>query len=197
METGMEGKPWYFGVAVGVVLGILVAGLGWYQLVQPKRDAIESQERSLQDLQKKINEGRAAQQNLPRFREEVRLLQEELDKLLRILPARRNVHEIMRRVRLLVERGDLSLKRFRPGNEREKDFYSEWPMDISLEGGYHNLALFFDRIGRFSRIINVDNLNVNALSSQTNHTLAASFTAKTFIYKESEGGSASEQSDDF
>lgn len=197
METGLEGKPWYFGVAVGVVLGILVAGLGWYQLVQPKRDAIAAQERTLQELQKKINEGRAAQQNLPRFREEVRLLEEELEKLLRILPARRNVHEIMRRVRLLVERGDLSLKRFRPGNERERDFYSEWPMNISLEGDYHNLALFFDRIGRFSRIINVDNLRISALGGQSEHTLSATFTAKTFIYKESEVDDTSEGADDF
>lgn len=190
METGLEGKPWYFGVAVGLVLGILVAGLAWYQYIQPEQRLIEAQEGKLQELQKKINEGRAAQQNLPRFREEVHLLQEELNKLLRILPAKRNVPEIMRRVRLLVERGDLTLKRFRPGNEREQDFYSEWPLDISLEGDYHNLALFFDRIGRFSRIINVDNLNVNAIQHQTNHTLAATFTAKTFIYKESEDGSS-------
>lgn len=186
METGLEGKPWYFGVAVGAVLGALVAGLGWYQYIQPKRQAIAAQENRLQDLQKQINEGRAAQQNLPRFREEVQLLEEELRKLLRILPARRNVQEIMRRVRLLVERGDLVLKRFRPRNEQERDFYSEWPLDISLEGDYHNLALFFDRIGRFSRIINVDNLNINAMNRQTRHTLAATFTAKTFIYKEPE-----------
>lgn len=187
METGLEGKPWYFGVAVGVVIGILAAGVIWYQYIQPKQDAIAAEENRLQGLQRQINEGRAAQQNLPRFREEVRLLEEELGKLLRILPARRNVQEIMRRVRLLVERGDLDLKRFRPGTEQEKDFYSEWPLSISLEGDYHNLALFFDRIGRFSRIINVDNLNVDALRQQKNHTLAASFTAKTFIYKESTG----------
>ena len=186
METGLEGKPWYFGVVVGLVLGGVVAAVGWQWYIQPKRDAIAQAEGQLQNLQKQINEGRAAQQNLPRFREEVQLLQEELKKLLRILPARRNVQEIMRRVRLLVERGDLSLKRFRPGNEQEKDFYSEWPLDISLEGDYHNLALFFDRIGRFSRIINVDNLNIQALPKQAHHTLAATFTAKTFIYKEPE-----------
>lgn len=197
METGLEGKPWYFGVAVGAILGVLVAGLGWYQYIQPKQEAIQAQENRLQELQKQINEGRAAQQNLPRFREEVQLLEEELRKLLRILPARRNVQEIMRRVRLLVERGDLALKRFRPRNEQEKDFYSEWPLDISLEGDYHNLALFFDRIGRFSRIINVDNLNVNAMRGQSHHTISATFTAKTFIYKEPEEAETSENGDDF
>jgi len=196
METGLEGKPWYFGLGVGLVLGLLVGALVWYQYIQPDRQEIQAEDSRLQELQKKIAEGRAAQQNLPRFREEVRLLQVELDKLLRILPARRNVQVIMRQVRLLVERGDLSLKRFRPLNEREQDFYSEWPLQINLDGDYHNLALFFDRIGRFSRIINIDNLNINAHNQQAGHTLSANFTAKTFIYKESEG-ELSENGDDF
>lgn len=196
METGLEGKPWYFGLGVGLVLGLLVGALVWYQYIQPDRQAIQTEDSRLQELQKKIAEGRAAQQNLPRFREEVRLLQVELDKLLRILPARRNVQVIMRQVRLLVERGDLSLQRFRPLNEREQDFYSEWPLQINLDGDYHNLALFFDRIGRFSRIINIDNLNINANNQQAAHTLSANFTAKTFIYKESED-EPSEDGDDF
>lgn len=196
METGLEGKPWYFGLGVGLVLGGLLAGLAWYQMIQPKRDAIEVQSNKLRELQREINKGEAAKQNLPRFREEVRLLELELKKLLRILPARRNVQDLMRSLRLLVERGDLRLETFRPGNEVEQDFYSEWPLQISLDGDYHNLALFFDRISHFSRIINVDNLRVNAHNRQDNHTLGASFTAKTFIYKESEDDTFDDETDD-
>ncbi|HEX3127216.1 MAG TPA: type 4a pilus biogenesis protein PilO, partial [Thermoanaerobaculia bacterium] len=49
------------------------------------------------------------------------------------------------------------------------------------------LALFFDRISRFSRIINIEDLNISALPGpKGTHTLAASFNAKTFVYKESE-----------
>lgn len=185
MQTGLEGKPWYFGLILGIVLGGALFGAIWYQFINPKLEAFDRQQARLESLQQEIAKGRTAQQNLPRFREEVRLLQDELDKLLRILPARRNVQELLRRVRLLVERGDFDLKRIRPGNERERDFYSEWPIQISLEGSYHNLALFFDRISRFSRIINVDDLTITAISRQGNsHTISAGFTAKTFIYKE-------------
>ena len=65
-----------------------------------------------------------------------------------------------------------------------KDFYSEWPIVINLTGGYHNLALFFDRISRFSRIINIENLNIAAARGSGDQTIAATFTVKTFIYKE-------------
>ena len=41
--------------------------------------------------------------------------QRTLDKLLRILPVRRNTPDLMRRIRSLAEQGDFSLKRFNPG----------------------------------------------------------------------------------
>ena len=124
-------------------------------------------------------------QKLPQFREEVRRLELELEKLLRILPARRNTPELLRRIRQLTEQGSFDLLRFTPGNFVDRDFYSEWPIAIHLNGSYHNLALFFDRVGRFSRIINIENLKIATLArSAKGHSISASFTAKTFIYRE-------------
>ena len=115
----------------------------------------------------------------------MRRLELELDKLLRILPARRNTPELLRRIRQLTEQGNFDLLRFTPGNFIDRDFYSEWPIAIRLNGSYHNLALFFDRVGRFSRIINIENLKVAALpKSLKGHSISATFTAKTFIYRE-------------
>jgi type IV pilus assembly protein PilO len=184
LKTGLEGKPWYFGLGVGLALGLVVFGVGYY-LLKPQREEYASLELTLQDLQRKIQEGQAAQRQLPKFREEVRQLELELDKLLRILPARRNTPDLMRRIRSLAEQGDFALKLFKPGTLADKEFFSEWPIAVNVEGTYHNLALFFDRISRFSRIINVEDLKVSALTtSKGTHTIAATFSAKTFVYKE-------------
>jgi len=185
MATGLENKPWYVAAIAGVVFGGIVAGLLYWQVSMKQQDQIRAQDSKIQELERKITEGRAAEQKLPQFREEVRRLELELDKLLRILPARRNTPELLRRIRALAEQGDFDLARFTPGNFTDRDFYSEWPIGIQLSGSYHNLALFFDRIGRFSRIINIENLTIGALRPQTPaRTIGASFTAKTFIYKE-------------
>jgi type IV pilus assembly protein PilO len=185
MQTGLEGKPWWQGAAVGAIVAAALLAAAWYFLVDPKNKEIAAQERKLAELQVKIQEGRAAKQKLPQFREEVRRLELELDKLLRILPARRNTPELLRRIRQLTEQGNFDLLRFTPGNFVDKDFYSEWPINIRLNGTYHNLALFFDRVGRFSRIINIENLKVAALpNSPRGHSISATFTAKTFIYRE-------------
>lgn len=193
LKTGLEGKPWYIGLAAGLVAGLVLFALAYWRVLQPMNDEYEEQEAKLASLQNKIQEGRAARQELPKFREEVRQLELELDKLLRILPARRNTPDLMRRIRSLTEQGDFALKSFNPGGFSDQEFFSEWPIRIELEGTYHNLALFFDRISRFSRIINIENLEISARAGAAKkkgggegHTIAASFAAKTFVYKEPE-----------
>jgi type IV pilus assembly protein PilO len=185
IKTGLEGKPWYYGAIGGLLFGGVILTIGYLVKFKPMGEEIEARDRQLGDLQKKIQEGRAAELQLPQFREQVRSLELELDKLLRILPARRNTPDLLRRIRALAEQGDFTLKRFTPGTLSERDFFSEWPIAVSVEATYHNLALFFDRISRFSRIINIENLNLTALQKGDEaHTVAATFTAKTFVYKE-------------
>ncbi|HEX6863182.1 MAG TPA: type 4a pilus biogenesis protein PilO [Thermoanaerobaculia bacterium] len=184
-KTGLEGKPWYYGLGIGLVLGAAIFGVVTWQVLNPMKDRLTAGEKQLAELQNKIQEGRAAKQQLPRFREEVRQLELELDKLLRILPARRNTPDLLRRIRSLTEQGDFALRRFTPGQLSDREFFSEWPIAVSVNGGYHNLALFFDRISRFSRIINIEDLTIAALpGAPGNHTLTANFKAKTFVYKE-------------
>jgi len=175
------GMPWLFGRGIAaifllaiffglVVLGYFIPTLFLSHLVQTR--------------QKKIKEGEAAERQLPQFMEEVARLELELDKLLRILPSQRRTEDLLRRIRSLTEQGDFLLVRFSPrAITPQDDFYSEWPIQIELEGTYHNLALFFDRISRFSRIVNVENLKITPHSSKggDHHTIKATFTAKTFL----------------
>lgn len=185
IETGLEGKPWYYsaGVAVGLVVVIVfAANYLWFSKMEQE---IARKETDVADLGRQINEGEAAQRRLPQFREEVKALQLELDKLLRVLPSRRNTEDILRRLRTLTEQGDFNLLSFTPRSLSPRDFYFEWPIQIRLNGTYHNLALFFDRIRNFSRIVNIEDLRLGALAGG-HHTLSATFTMKTFLYNEPE-----------
>ncbi len=191
LKTGLEGKPWYYGLGIGLALGAAIFGVVNWQVLTPMRDQLAAGEQQLAELQNKIQEGRAAKQQVQRFREEVRQLELELDKLLRILPARRNTPDLLRRIRSLTEQGDFAMRRFTPGQLSDREFFSEWPIAVSVDGGYHNLALFFDRISRFSRIINIEDLTISALpTANGTHTLSANFKAKTFVYKEAPPPSA-------
>ena len=182
MQTGLENKPWWVGALVGLALGAAVVGVGYYLVNKKQLEEIRFREGRLAELQVKIQEGRAAKEKLPQFREEVRRLELELDKLLRIMPARRNTPDLLRRIRALTEQGDFNLLRFTPGNFNDRDFYSEWPIGITVQGTYHNLAIFFDRISKFTRIINISSLDVKAKDRpDPNSTITALCVATTFV----------------
>jgi len=185
VKTGLEGKPWFYGFGVGLLVGAVLLLAGYFLKLQPMKEEIESKASQLAELQRKIQEGLTFQADLPRLQEDVRNLELKLDKSLRILPTRRNTPDLLRKIRALAEAGDFNLQRFTPGALTDKDFYSEWPISVGVEGGYHSLALFFDKISNFSRIINIENLEISAFSAPKNpHTINATFIAKTFVYKE-------------
>ena len=186
MASMLEGKPAYYGLLIGLFLaGGLIFAANYFFIAKVDQD-IKSAEAQIADLDKKIEQGRSAQRKLPQFREEVRRLELELEKLRRILPSSRNTDEIIKKVKSLVDQGDFVLKKMTfphpaaPGS----DPYVEWPISISVDGRYHNLAILFNRLSNFSRIINVEQISISALAVQTERTISADFIAKTFMYVE-------------
>src|SRR5215813_1032056 len=188
LDLKLEEKKWYIALGIGAFLALLLAGAVQYLWFTGINDDIKRKRTELDGLNQEIQKGRAAERKLSQFREEVKRLELELNKLLLILPSQRNTEELIKRVEALTRQGDFSLKKFTPGEFIHKDFYSEWPIDIQLDGTYHNLALFFDRMSRFSRIINVEEMKISSLETAPGKSIAASFVAKTFIYTADEEG---------
>jgi type IV pilus assembly protein PilO len=60
--------------------------------------------------------------------------------------------------------------------------HAEWPIGLQLEGTYHNLGTFLERVSKFPRIINVSGINIKARQQQTAAaTVTADCTATTFV----------------
>ena len=187
LELKLEEKKWQVALVIGLVIGLFLAVGVHYAWIRKINEDIVKKQSELKGLQEEIAKGRAAERKLSQFREEVKRLELELSKLLQILPSSRNTEELIKRIETLTRQGDFTLKRFTPGEPVNKEFYAEYPIDISLDGTYHNLALFFDRMSRFSRIINVEDLKIANLESTTGKSISAQFVAKTFIYTGDEG----------
>ncbi len=184
----VDEKPWYYALGIGVFIAAVVAGGVHWFVFKPKQEEIARKKVELEGLNQEIAKGRAAERKLAQFREEVKRLELELSKLLQILPSKRNTEELIKRIETLTRQGDFTLKKFTPGEFIQKDFYAEWPIDISLEGTYHNLALFFDRMSRFSRIVNIEDMKITSLDNVPGKSISATFVAKTFIYTGDEPG---------
>lgn len=187
MALTLEGKPWYYGLGIGLVLAIACVAAVHYLLVTDMEEKIRTDETKIAELDKKIEQGRAAERKLPQFRAEVERLVIELEKLRRILPSTRNTEELIKKIKSLVDQGDFGLHKLsfpKLGSAQGSDPYAEWPISVSVDGRYHNLAILFNRLSNFSRIINVEQITISAMPQQVEKTISADFVAKTFVYVE-------------
>src|SRR5215213_574181 len=187
----LDDKPWYYGFIIGALIAIVLVAVVHYMFVTDIEAQIKSAESQIAELDKKIEQGRAAERKLPQFREEVKRLELELEKLRRILPSTRNTEEIIKKFKSLVDQGDFALRRTgfpELKSANESDPYVEWPIEVAIDGRYHDLAILFNRLGNFSRIMNVENIRITALGNQETRTITSTFVAKTFVYVEPKEG---------
>ncbi len=93
--------------------------------------------------------------------------------------------DLMRRVQYLAAQSSLAIRKFTPAPVVQRDFYLEVPVAVDVDGTYHNLGAFFDRISRMSRLVNVGNVKIKAQSNQAiNNTIAVQAVATTYVYQE-------------
>ena len=194
MAIDLNTKPWYVAAIIGVLLGAALFAVMHMYVFKEIGTQIERLENSIDDLEREIEKGRAAKADLPRLEEDICNYEVELERLRRILPTRRETDNLIKRLKQLTERGRFNLTQFTPGDLEDRGFYYEWPMRVGLDGTYHELGLFFDRLSRFSRIINVNDLTIRPVKrTGESFTVHADFVQRTFIYKEDQPQPEAEQ----
>lgn len=155
------------------------------QLVDPLRNELNGLRREIEGLEGELYRGRNAAAKLPELDKEIRQREVKLQNLRKILPEQKETAQIIRNIQGLAIDSKLKIKRFIPQETTENDFYQDWPIEISMEGTYNNLGVFFESVGQFTRIINVDEITIKRLEkSSRGRTIEATCTATTFVFLE-------------
>jgi type IV pilus assembly protein PilO len=149
------------------------------------RQEIREHEQKLTELDGQVRKGRAAEQRLPELKAEITAKERELADLEQILPSDRETGDLLRYIKSLGDQSNLDLKSFAPGGLKPAEFYKEFPIEMQVVGKYHDLGLFLDRVSKYSRIINVDNLRIGSVK-EPGKTIQASLTATTFVYSDTQ-----------
>jgi type IV pilus assembly protein PilO len=166
-----------------VFLGILVILFIW-QVHIPKKTQIKQLEKDIAVLQTKINDNDAKIRRLDELKAEVKSLERKLQVLTEQLPPGTEVSGLLRQVQNLVSQSGLSLKLWRPDTRKvhPSGLYEEIPITMDLTGGYHDVALFFDRVSKLTRIVNMRNLKMGSatMNKSGSMEIKISCTAMTF-----------------
>lgn len=172
-------------VRMGVVVALLGAVLaGYYFLSYQETEAQLSRNRAqAQELQRKLNKVRAVANNLAEFEQEVADLERELEQALKQLPNRKQFEDLLQDISTVGKKVGVQIKSIQREPEVRHDFYAEVPFLIELEGSYHDIGLFFDRVSKLPRIVNVGSLKVRVSSEDSSQTLLrVQGTASTFRF---------------
>jgi type IV pilus assembly protein PilO len=176
-------------LGVSVALAVIIGAGFWYFYWSDAVDDRDKKTTQLEGLNKEIRALEVTAQKLGEFQREVALLEKKLETLKTILPPAKETPDLMRKVQALAAQSNLSINNFTPGATVNRDFYQEWPISMGVAGNYHNLALFFDKVSRLPRLVNVSNLKINSLGNQTaSQTISVGCTATTFVYIETPPG---------
>jgi type IV pilus assembly protein PilO len=181
-SLGLSKYPWYGQLAVWLLLAGGAAGAFYYFYEMPRQQEFDVRRAELKAIQDKNEKGAETARQLPVFRSQIADLEARLAALKPILPEEKDVGDLLRRIQTLATQSNLTIRGFRPQPIATKEIHAEWPIGLELEGTYHNLGAFLDRVSRFPRIINVGSL---VISSKDNPTPSASIevscTATTFV----------------
>ncbi len=182
MELTLSKMPWY--AQLGAFFVLAAAGVGvffWYYEL-PLRADMANRQQQLTLLRADVAKGQATAKKLPEFRAQVTDLENRLNSLKAVLPEEKDAADLLRRMQTVATQANLTIKGFKPAPTVTKQLHAEWPISLELDGTYHNLATFFDRLGKFTRIVNISELDVKAKTQpEANSTITASCVATTFV----------------
>jgi type IV pilus assembly protein PilO len=190
MNLSLNKLPWYGQIGAFVALALGIVAVFWYFYVQPAQDALTARRAELTTLQETVNRGLATTRRLPEFRTEVVSLEAQLERLRAVLPEERDVADLLRRVQAMATQSNLTIQGFTPQAVATREQHAEWPIGLKLEGTYHDLGGFLERVSKFPRIINVNGLAIKAREGAGGgSTITAEATATTFVLIDA-GGAA-------
>ena len=182
----LENLPRSVQLAIATVL-ILCMSVAYYMYHLKdsiaERDAIQA---DIAKLEVSVAQGTAIESRLRLFRKELAQLEERLAVLQNILPAEKETPAVLRSVQQMAASSNLKINKFTPQPVVPRAFYSDWPIQIEIEGSYDGLGSFFEKVSQATRIINVDSIAITGIEKDptAGHTLNASCTTTTFVYKE-------------
>ncbi len=172
---------------MGLILAALAGGF-LYMLYLPAQEELAKLQEENRTLESKLQEDRRIARNLPKFKAEYEKMQEQLEQALTELPNEKEIPTLLTSLSSLAKDNGLEVLRFKPGSEAPRGFYAEVPVALKLNGSYHQLALFFQDVGKLPRIVNIGNLAIGSSNKnqEGRNTLSVDCMATTFRFLETD-----------
>jgi type IV pilus assembly protein PilO len=162
---------------------VLLLGLFIYLIYLPKTGEITEIKSEKDRLDKEIRLAKRRTKNLKKLEADLTTVGGDLKSALTLLPTTSEIPKLLKSITKLGNDSDLEFLLFSPEKQVSKEFYVEIPVSMEVRGSYHNVATFFDKVGKLDRIVNVVNVNMIPLKAYSTY-LKTTCKAVTYRFKE-------------
>ena len=169
------------GVLAGLVVAILL--LDYFLFYSPRSDEISKLTQEVESQRNERDKKKKEAANIPKLKEQMARLDGRLKEAVAQLPDRKEIPDLLSSISNKVKESGLDILIFRPRAENIQEFYAEIPVDIVVRGGFHNVATFFDEVGRLNRLVNIANIELrNPKANEDQVIMDVSTVATTFRF---------------
>jgi type IV pilus assembly protein PilO len=172
-------------VKVGGVAGavVLVTVLNFFLFIQPAGEEKDSLKAQQQSELLKLAEKQEIAQNLNERRREMDLLEQRLSEALTELPETSDIEELLAQLSDIGKKSGLEISMVTPGKEIASTPFARIPIEMTVSGNYHEIAMFLQEVSLMRRIVNVNNLSLGTPTQRNEKVvLNSTFLATTFRF---------------
>ena len=168
-------------IFVGTI--VILAGLFIWLVHMPKTAEIRTLRTEIKKLENQLRLVKIRARDLERLEKERARKQEELALAVKLLPTTSEIPNLLKNITKLGNDSNLEFLLFSPDRQIPRDFFVEIPVNIQVQGVYHDVAMFFDKVGKLDRIVNVIDVSMAPVKSM-DVMLKTSCKAVTYRFKE-------------
>ncbi len=160
-------KPLYRGLIAGGIIILMTAPMVYFSYY-PMYQKIEELTKQLEGLVNELKEAKRKALELPKLKAKLKEKQESLVIARKSLPESEEIPSLLTSISHSGQDSGLEFLLFKPEKEKEQDFYAEIPVSMNVIGLYHNIILFFDKVSRLNRIVNIKDIKMNSTGKEDN-----------------------------
>jgi len=177
----MKNMPWYG----SLIVALIILALAYFFYFSPQNTNLQALKADRVKIENEVKDLKQKKKELDKIEAELVVMTAQLKGLEAIIPQRKEQADILRQIQQLAYDARLDVTNFTQQKEINREFYAEWPIAIQVNGTYHNLGTYFDRLSQYSRLFSIDKFSIKALTRQNDLlTISANWTAKTYLFLE-------------
>lgn len=171
-------------VIAGALLMTVVLVLGYQFHLKDMQEQLDQKRAEEETLKQQFSSKAFQAANLEAYKAQMKEMEESFGALLRQLPSDTEVPGLLEDITRTGLGSGLEFEEIKLLPEVTQQFYIELPIQISVVGGYHDLATFVSGVSSLPRIVTLHDFEIKPVSADSTTKLRMTILAKTYRYND-------------